>query len=77
MAFYNHVQTLNVLPKKTSDFQTSLEVDRQTIHSVPKYGMQIRCKTGKNCSSLKVKTFCRFLVLTLHRNPVKTALFLK
>ena len=48
-----------------------LEVDHQTIHEVPKYEIQIRCKIGENCSSLEVKT----LLFTI--NLVKIAVFLK
>ena len=37
-----------------------LELDWQTMHAVPKYGIQIRRKTGLSCCSLAVKTFHRF-----------------
>ena len=43
---------------------TPSEVDQQTIHVMPKYGIQIRCKTSENCSSLEVKIFLLFLALT-------------
>ena len=39
---------------------TSLEVDWQTMHAVPKNGIQIQRKTIENCYSLEVKTFYRF-----------------
>ena len=65
VAFDNYVKTLNILPQKTSDVLNPLKVNRKTIHAVPKYEIQIRWKTGENCSSLRVKTFLLFLVLTL------------
>ena len=46
-AFENYVKTLNILPQKTSDALTLLEVDRLTIHMVLKYGIEIRGKTAK------------------------------
>ena len=52
-----------------------LEVDRQTIHAVPKYGIQIRCITGENYSFLEVKTFLSFLVFTLHHKFSKNCVF--
>ena len=52
-----------------------LEVDHQTIHVVPKYEIQIRCKIGKNCSSLEVKTFLLFFGLTFHHKSGKNCSF--
>ena len=43
-----------------------LEVDRQTIHTVQTYGIQIQRKTSKNYSSLEVKTFLSFFAFALH-----------
>ena len=51
-----------------------LEVDHQTVHAVPKYEIQIRCKIGENCSSLEVKTFLLFFGL-FTINLVKIAFF--
>ena len=45
---------------------TLLEVERQTMHAVPKYEIQLRRKTGENCCSLEVKTFSSLLVLSLY-----------
>ena len=69
------MKTLNILPQKTSDALTLLEVDRLTIHMVLKYGIEIRGKTAENCSSLEVITFLSFLVLTLHRKSDKNCGF--
>ena len=55
-----------------------LEVDHQTIHVVPTYEIQIRCKIGENCSSLGEDLFIVFwpyLLFTI--NLVKIAVFLK
>ena len=52
-----------------------LEVDHQTIHVVPKYKIQIRCKIGENCSSLEVKTFLLFFALTFHHKSGKNCGF--
>ena len=50
---------------------TSLEADWQTMHAVPKYGIQIQRKTDENCCSLKVKTFVSLLVYILQHKSGK------
>ena len=52
-----------------------LEVDHQTVHAVPKYEIQIRCKIGENCSSLEVKTFLLFFGVTFHHKSGKNCGF--
>ena len=52
-----------------------LEVDHQTVHVVPKYEIQIRCKIGENCSSLEVKTFLLFFGLTFQLKSGKNCGF--
>ena len=46
-----YVKTLNILQQKTTMPLTLLNVDQQSIHALPKYGIQMQCKTGENCSS--------------------------
>ena len=46
--------------------RTPLKVDWQTMHTVPKKGIQTRPKTGKSCSFLEVKVFSSVFVLTFH-----------
>ena len=60
---------------KSSVPLTPLEVDRQTMHAVRKYGIQIRYKTVKVAVSLEVKTFLLFPVLTFHRKSGKSCGF--
>ena len=52
-----------------------LEVERQTIYEVPKYGIQIRCKPDENCSFFEVKTLLLFFGFTLHHKSGKNCTF--